>query len=88
MRYMLFSYPNCPQCETLKSYLGETSLEGKEYDLTRKESKMKIREFLNQLKRDEKGAIVIPTLILEDQGEVLAVVNNKEELDQWLKSKG
>ncbi|MBS3819708.1 hypothetical protein KGY73_09430 [bacterium] len=87
MQYLLFSYPNCPQCEALKEYLQKTSLEGKEYNLTTKESKMKIRDYLDQLNRDKKGAIVIPTLVIEGDGRVLTVVNTREELHHWLKSK-
>jgi len=88
MDYLLFTYPNCSQCEVLKGHLGGSSLEGQEYSLVLKESKLKIRDYLSVLKRDEKGGIVIPTLILQEKGKVLAVLNGKEELEEWLKSKG
>lgn len=88
MDYLLFTYPNCSQCEALKGYLGKSSLEGQEYSLVLKESKMKIRDYLSVLKRDEKGGIVIPTLILQEEGEVLTILNSKEELEKWLKSRG
>lgn len=87
MEYFLFSYPNCSQCEELKKYLGKTELEGKEYSLILKESKLKIREFLGHVKRDDKGAIVIPTLILQENGEVVTVLNNRQELENCLKSR-
>lgn len=87
MEYLLFTYPNCPKCQSLKKSLQETSLEGKEYNLSLKESKMKIREFLTKLKRDEKGGIIIPTLIIKDKQKLLAVLNSKQELEIWLKSK-
>ena len=87
MEYLLFTYPNCQKCETIKKMLWGTDLEGSEFNLTQKESKLKIREFLNILKRDEKGGIILPTVVLQQAGEVVAVLNNQEELEDWLKSK-
>jgi glutaredoxin len=87
MDYMLFTYPNCQKCAELKRYLAETELEGQEYNLTLKESKLKIRGFLDIIKRDDKGAIPIPTLLLQDEGGVVAILNNREELEEWLRSK-
>ena len=87
MDYLLFTYPNCSKCVELKNYLGETALEWDEYNLVQKESKLKIREFLGVLKRDDKGAIIIPTLVLQDERDVRAVLNNRQELESWLKSK-
>ncbi len=87
MDYLLFTYPNCSQCEAVKEYLAEAPLEGQEYSLVLKESKIKIRDYLGVLKRDEKGGIAIPTLILQEEGEVLVVLNSREELEEWLKSK-
>ncbi len=87
MEYFLFTYPNCQKCEALKKALLETDLEGAEYNLAQKNSKLRIREFLRAIKRDEKGGIIIPTLVLQDEGEVIAVLNNKEELGDWLRSK-
>ncbi len=87
MNYLLFTYPNCQRCEELKKYLAETELEGQEYSLLLKESKLRIREYLDSIKRDDKGAIIIPTLLLQDEGGVAAVVNNREELEEWLRSR-
>ena len=87
MEYLLFTYPNCSQCEALKKHLHEAGIESEEYNLVAKESKLKIRDFLKVLKRDEKGGIVIPTLIIRDQDEVVAVLNNREELEDWSQSK-
>jgi len=87
MEYLLFTYPNCSKCEELKNYLGETASGLEEYNLVQKESKLKIREFLGIIKRDAKGAIIIPTLVLQNEGEVQAVLNNRQELESWLKSK-
>ena len=67
--------------------MNEKNFEGKEYGLVLKESKLKIREFLDILKRDDKGAIIIPTLILQEKGEVVGVLNNHQELEDWLKSR-
>jgi glutaredoxin len=87
MEYFLFTYPNCEKCEAIKKVLAETDLEGAEHNLSRKKSKLKIREFLQILKRDEKGGIILPTLVLQEAGEVIAILNTQEELRDWLKSK-
>ena len=87
MDYFLFTYPNCEKCEAIKKALDETGLEGAEYNLSRKESKLKIREFLQILKRDEKGGIILPTLVLQEDEDVVAVLNTQEELRDWLKSR-
>lgn len=62
-------------------------MEWEEYNLVQKESKLKIREFLGEIRRDDKGAIIIPTLVLQDEGDVQAVLNNRQELESWLRSK-
>lgn len=87
MEYFLFTYPNCDKCEAIKKVLVEAALEGDEYNLSQKESKLRIREFLPLLKRDEKGGIILPTLVLQDAGEVFAIMNTQEELRDWLKSR-
>lgn len=87
MEYIIFTYPSCSRCEELKNYIREKELTGQEYDLVLKESKLKIREFLSFIKRDEKGAIIIPTLVLREGGEVVTVLNSPKELEDWLKSK-
>lgn len=87
MEYFLFTYPNCQKCEALKKMLSGTNLEGRELNLTQKESKLKIRNFLNILKRDEKGGIILPALVLQEAEDVVAVLNTQEELGNWLKSK-
>jgi len=87
MQYILFTYPNCSQCERLKIHLSEKGYKAQEYNLTQKESKMKIREFLDVLKRDDKGGIVIPTLIVLSEGDVAAVLNTREEFEVWSRSK-
>jgi glutaredoxin len=88
VQYLLFTYPNCPKCDALKAYLQGTPLEGEECSLTRKEGKLKIRDYLKALKRDDKGGILIPTLIVREAEEVLAILNDREELEDWLRSRG
>lgn len=87
MEYFLFTYPNCEKCEAIKKVLAETELEGAEYNLSQKENKLKIREFLPILKRDEKGGIILPTLVLHEAEDDTAIINTQEELRDWLKSK-
>lgn len=87
MDYFLFTYPNCPSCQELKEFLDKTELEIEEYNLIAKESKMKIREFLSFIKRDSTGAIKIPSLIAQESGKVEVVLNNRQEMEDWLKSK-
>ena len=88
MEYLFFTYPNCQKCDALKAHLQTTDLQGREFNLTQKESKLKIRDYLQILKRDDKGGIIIPTLILEEEGDVVSVFNDHEELSTWLRSKG
>jgi glutaredoxin len=86
--YLLFTYPNCQKCEAIKQSLLDTGFEGKEYILAQRESKLKIREYLGIVKRDDKGGIILPTLIFQEKGEVVEVINTQEELGHWLKSRG
>ncbi len=87
MDYFLFTYPSCLKCEKIKIYLKEISLPFKEHNLVERESKLKIREFLGQIKRDGSGAIIIPTLVACEQGGAAAVLNSAEEVETWLKSR-
>jgi hypothetical protein len=68
--------------------LQNTEFPGQEFNLTSKESKLKIRDYLKVLKRDDKGGIIIPTLIFKEEEDVVSVINDHEELSQWLRSKG
>ncbi|MEE9502553.1 MAG: hypothetical protein V3V48_10795 [Candidatus Aminicenantaceae bacterium] len=87
MQYIMFTYPNCTQCEALKTYMNANSYKVQEYNLIQKDSKMKIREFLDVLKRDDKGGIVIPTLIVLNDGDIETVLNTREEFEAWSRSK-
>jgi glutaredoxin len=87
MDYVLFTYPDCQHCEDMKAYLKTTSFQGQEFSLVQKEGKMRIREFLSVIKRDEKGGIALPTLVALEAGQTLGVFNRAEELDRWLKSR-
>jgi arsenate reductase-like glutaredoxin family protein len=87
MEYFLFTYPECARCDELKKYLRENSLSPRvqEFNLVQKESKLKIREFLGHVRRDEKGAIIIPTMVVREDEQVQAVLNSRQELEEWLK---
>jgi glutaredoxin len=88
MDYLLFTYPNCQKCTDLKAFMKGAALPAREYKVEEKEGRLKIREFLAHIKRDEKGAIILPTLVLQESGAVAAVVNTRQELEDWLRSKG
>jgi glutaredoxin len=88
MDYYLFTYPNCSKCDALKKALRGKGLAYTEYSLVQSQGKAKIREFIRHVRRDEAGGIMLPTLILNDQGIVRAVITSTEELEQWLTSKG
>jgi glutaredoxin len=87
MDYLLFTYPNCDKCEAFKNYLMGSGLEGRELNLAQKESKLRVREFLDRIKRDEAGAMVLPIFVLRDEGGMLEIFNDHLELDGWLKSR-
>jgi len=92
MDYILFTYPNCDKCDAFKAYLKGTfpegtPLEGEELSLVDKAGKMRVREFLGQIKRDDKGAIILPIFVLREEGRVSGIFNTQTELDGWLKSR-
>jgi len=97
MDYLLFTYPNCDKCDAFKAYLKGTfpkgtlpegtPLEGEELSLVEKAGKMRVREFLGQIKRDDKGAIILPIFVLREEGRVSGIFNTQTELDGWLKSR-
>jgi arsenate reductase-like glutaredoxin family protein len=71
MDYLLFTYPNCEKCDKLKKLLAARDVYFQEYSLTQPEGKARI---------------ILPTLILNDQGIVRAVLNSAEELEGWSRS--
>ena len=85
--YELFSYPSCQKCEELKVYLGTTSLEGRELDLSQKEGKQRVREYLSLIRRDDKGGMVLPILVFRGEAGVEAVLHSREEAEAWLRSR-
>lgn len=87
MDYLLFTYPNCDKCEAFKAYLKETSLAGREFNLSLKEGKLRVREFLDRIRRDDKGAMVLPIFVLREDEQVVGVFHDPKELDSWLKSR-
>jgi glutaredoxin len=87
MDFLLFSYPNCNKCEALKKKLAETGTPYTEYGLTQPQGKAKIREFINVIRRDESGAVILPTLVIHTQGIVRAVLNSVEEFEGWSRSR-
>ena len=87
MEYLLFTYPNCLKCEAMKKKLAEAQTAYAEYSLTQPPGKAKIREFINVIKRDETGAIKLPTLVAHTQGVVRAVLNTAEEFEDWSRSR-
>jgi arsenate reductase-like glutaredoxin family protein len=87
MDYLLFTYPNCDKCEAFKTYLRATALQGQELNLAQKESKLRVREFLDRIKRDESGAMILPIFVLREDAGAVQIFNNHMELDGWLKSR-
>lgn len=87
MDYLIFTYPNCDKCEGFKAYLKRTALSGVEYNLTQRESKLKVREYLDRIRRDERGAMVLPIFVLREKESVLGVFSSPPELESWLKSR-
>ena len=86
MDYLLFTYPNCEKCEKLKKLLAARAIPYQEYSLTQPQGKARIRDFVKLLKRDAAGGIILPTLILNDQGIVRGVLNTAEEFEGWSRS--
>ncbi|HOE14297.1 MAG TPA: glutaredoxin [Candidatus Saccharicenans sp.] len=87
MELLVFTLPGCSKCDRLKEFLQSSQLTYREYDVSSKEGRSKIRDYIKVLRRDESGAIIIPTLIVEENGVVAGVLNAAEELEEWLKSR-
>jgi glutaredoxin len=87
MDYLLFTYPNCDKCDAFKAYLRAMPLHGEELSLVEKEGKLRVREYLGQIKRDEKGAIILPVFVLREEGRVRGIFTDHAELDRWLRSR-
>ena len=87
MDYLLFTYPNCEKCGKLKKLLGEKDVSYQEFSLVEPQGKTRIRDFIKMLKRDDKGGIILPTLILNDQQTVRAVLTSAEEFEAWSRSR-
>jgi hypothetical protein len=89
MDYLLFTYPNCDKCDAFKAYLREVPivLQGEELSLVEKQGKFRVREYLGQIKRDEKGAIILPIFVLREEGQVRGIFTDQGELDRWLRSR-
>ncbi len=87
MEYLLFTYPNCHKCDALKGFFAERGLAKQEYDVTLKEGRLKIREYLSSVVRDDKGSIILPTLMCVEGGRVEAVHNGREDFEAWLRSR-
>ncbi len=85
--YELFTYPSCQKCEEVKAFLKTTPLEGRELDLSLKDGKQRIREYISLIRRDDKGGMVLPVLVLKDEDGVQAVLHSREEVEAWLRSK-
>ena len=88
MNYVLFTYPSCRKCLEMKAHLAGLAVSAEVLDVADKEGRTRIRTFLPHIKRDEKGAIRLPTLVGLENGEVVTVVNSPEELTAWLRSRG
>ena len=88
MDYLLFTLPNCEKCDDIKAFIDAERLPAQIFKLEEKDGRLKIRDFLASVKRDDKGAIILPTLILREEGAVSAVLNSRQELEEWLKSRG
>jgi hypothetical protein len=92
MDYLLFTYPNCDKCDAFKAYLQGTFPEGRPFpgevlSLVEKEGKLRLREFLGRIKRDDKGAIVLPVFVLREKGQVQEIFTDHTEFDRWWKSR-
>ncbi len=87
MEYLLFTYPNCEKCAFFKEKLKDFPIRVYEVDLVKKEGKTRLREFLPYIRRDDKGAIVLPLFIVLNEGRVEIVLNSVEELEAWWRSR-
>jgi glutaredoxin len=66
MAYILFTYPNCPHCRDVKSYLNGREVKYEEVNAGLGEGKVKFRDFYSKNKdkihRENDGTITLPIL--------------------------
>ena len=87
MEHLLFTLPGCLKCDALKKSLSVRGAAWQEFNLVHKDAKMKLRDYREAVKRDESGAVILPTLILSEGGTALAVVHSAEEYEAWSRSR-
>lgn len=87
MDYLLFTLPGCLKCDALKALLAAQGMSWQEFNLVNKDAKMKLREFREIIKRDESGAVILPTLVLVENDAAVGIVNTAEELEAWWQSR-
>jgi glutaredoxin len=87
MDYLLFTFPNCHKCDEMKAFFAARGLAKQEYDVTGKDGRLKIRDFIHDVKRDEHGSIILPTLVCLEDGRPAAVLNTRAEFEAWLQSR-
>jgi len=87
MDYLLFTMPGCLKCDALKTALAARGAAWQEFNLVHKEARMRLREFRDVIERDETGAVILPALVLFENGAALGVVHSFEELEAWLRSR-
>ncbi len=87
MNYLLFTMPGCSKCDKIKDLLKAKGIKASEFDVSTKAGREKIKEYAKMLRRDSSGSVIIPTLIIENNGLATAVLTSAEELDLWLKSR-
>ncbi|MCI4445863.1 MAG: glutaredoxin [Candidatus Aminicenantes bacterium] len=87
MEFFVFTLPGCSKCDRLKELMKVKGIEAREFDVSTKEGRLKIRDYIKLLRRDSSGSVIIPTLIIQENGLATAVLNSAEELELWLKSR-
>ena len=87
MDLLMFTLPGCSKCDRLKEFMLANQLKAAEFNVSTKEGRSRIRDYVKFLRRDESGAVLIPTLIIEENGVPVEVLNSAGELDGWLKSR-
>jgi glutaredoxin len=87
VEHLLFTLPGCLKCDALKKALAARGVAWQEFNLVHKDAKTKLRDFREAVKRDESGAVILPTLILSEGGTALAVVHSAEEYETWSRSR-
>ena len=83
--YMLFTFPHCDKCDTVKSYIKDKNMTGETVDLKDPDGYKSFqgyyRNIRDQLKRNDDNSVVLPImLMLDDEQKIINIAQSIDEV--------